>query len=55
MKRGREKTIFSFVMWGLGLFFMLYAGLHLGLEAYAIKGTIWIVGAILLIWMPNKE
>jgi len=49
------KTILAVLMCGFGIFLTLYVGLHLGVEAYAIKGTIWIVGAILLIWMPDKE
>lgn len=49
------KLIVAIMMWGFGAFLLLYCGQHLGIEMYEIKGTVWIVGAILLVWMPSKE
>ena len=49
--RNIAKTIVAVGMLGLGIF----SSLHLGMEQGRIIGNIWIVGAILLAWMPNEN
>ena len=53
--RNIAKTIVAVGMLGLGIFNILYFGSHLGMEQGRIIGNIWIVGAILLAWMPNEN
>jgi hypothetical protein len=55
MNKEVVKWLLALAMWGLGTFDIFYLGLHLGIEQYSIIGNIWIVGACLMAWMPNKN
>ena len=55
MQKTITKFILACVMWGLGAFDIIYCGMHLGMTEWGIIGNIWIVGGLLLAWMPNKE
>ena len=49
------KWVLAILMWALGSFYVVYVGQYLELEGYNIIGNIWIVGAVLIAWVPTKE
>ena len=55
MNRAIAKWVLALLMWGLGTFCILHLGRHSGYEQWNIIGNIWIVGGMLMAWLPTTE